>query len=60
MGNYRGNTYSRAHKDPNMDPDKSTDYWNFSFDEMGKHDLPSMISLALEESGQTWYYFYIY
>ncbi|XP_012542574.1 lipase 3 isoform X2 [Monomorium pharaonis] len=41
MGNFRGNTYSRAHI--SLSP-SSSKFWNFSFHEMGIYDLPAMIS----------------
>jgi len=50
LGNYRGNTYSRAHL--HFDPDTDLDYWQFSWDEMGKYDLPAMINLALDTTKQ--------
>ncbi|XP_018362953.1 PREDICTED: lipase 3-like [Trachymyrmex cornetzi] len=40
MGNFRGNTYSRAHV--SLSPSDSK-FWNFSFHEMGVYDLPAMI-----------------
>ena len=38
LGNARGNLYSRGHTHL-----KTTDsaYWAFSFDEMGKYDIPA-------------------
>ena len=41
MGNYRGNTYSKKHINPSID---KKDYWSFSWDEMGEHDLPTMLA----------------
>ncbi|GFT46195.1 gastric triacylglycerol lipase [Nephila pilipes] len=54
LGNIRGNTYSRRHVkySPN-----SKEFWEFSFDEMAKYDLPAMIDLALNISGQTQLYY---
>lgn len=40
LGNFRGNTYSRAHV--SLSPSDSK-FWNFSFHEMGIYDLPAMI-----------------
>jgi len=42
MGNSRGNVYSRKHSslDPDDDNDHST-FWDFSFFEMAKYDLPA-------------------
>ncbi|CAL1684024.1 unnamed protein product [Lasius platythorax] len=41
LGNFRGNTYSRAHI--SLSSTNST-FWNFSFNEMGIYDLPAMIT----------------
>ena len=49
MGNVRGNTYSTAHVKYNTNDSK---YWEFSWDEMAKYDLPAMINHALFISGQ--------
>ncbi|KAJ8922779.1 hypothetical protein NQ315_007814 [Exocentrus adspersus] len=40
LGNARGNTYSRAHVSIPMDKPK---FWNFSWHEMGTHDLPAVL-----------------
>jgi len=50
MGNVRGNKYSRWHIHlTNNDPK----FWDFSFDQMAEHDLPTMINLALRKTNQT-------
>lgn len=49
LGNYRGNTYSRGHC--TLDPDKDNEFWEFSWDENGKFDIPAMIDKILEETG---------
>ena len=49
LGNSRGNYYSRHHK--TLDPDKDQAFWDFSFAEMGKYDLPAIITKALAVSG---------
>merc|ERR1711962_33506 len=49
LGNYRGNTYSRRHE--HLDPEEY-DYWRFTWDEMGKYDLPAMINRTLDITGQ--------
>jgi len=49
LGNFRGNTYSRAHT--TLDPDTDESFWDFSWDEMGEYDLKAMIDLVLETSG---------
>ena len=43
LGNNRGNIYSRGHKTKNPDGD----YFDFSFWEFGKYDLPAMIDKVL-------------
>ena len=54
MGNVRGNTYSKAHVKYSTNSSK---YWEFSWDEMAKYDLPAMINHALLISGkQSLYY----
>jgi len=55
LGNYRGNTYSRGHTQPDLPPDL---YWDFSWDEMAREDLPAMLSYMLTVTGQE-NYFYI-
>lgn len=41
LGNFRGNTYSRAHKTFSTSDSR---FWNFSWHEMGIYDLPAEIS----------------
>jgi lysosomal acid lipase/cholesteryl ester hydrolase len=42
LGNVRGNGYSRQHLD--LDPDqKHGRYWQFTWDEFAKYDLPAMV-----------------
>ncbi|XP_026730926.1 lipase 1-like [Trichoplusia ni] len=50
MGNARGNTYSRKHVNPDFVSNLA--YWRFSWDEIGRLDLPAMIDHALKKSGQ--------
>jgi len=45
LGNFRGNHESREHV--NLDPDVDSDYWQFSWDEMAKYDLPAMLNHVL-------------
>ncbi|XP_063927616.1 lipase 3-like [Zophobas morio] len=40
MGNARGNTYSKAHVNLSVN---SAQFWNFSWHEMGIHDLPAAL-----------------
>jgi len=49
LGNYRGNTYSRGHISLNADTD--SEFWQFTWDEMAKYDLPTMMNYVLEETG---------
>jgi pimeloyl-ACP methyl ester carboxylesterase len=49
LGNVRGNTYSKAHK--NLSPSDSQ-FWAWSFDEMAEYDLPAMIQYVLNVTGQ--------
>jgi len=54
MGNFRGTTYSKTHVTLS---NKDHAYWQFSWDQMAKYDLPAMINKALEVSGaETLYY----
>lgn len=47
MGNARGNRYSKNHTKLSID---SQDYWDFTFHEMGKYDLPAVIDFILDKS----------
>lgn len=49
MGNARGNKYANRHTI--MDP-KDSDFWQFTWEEIGVFDLPSMIDYALNVTGQ--------
>ncbi|XP_015184619.1 PREDICTED: uncharacterized protein LOC107070697 [Polistes dominula] len=53
LGNFRGNTYSRAHK--SLSPNDAK-FWDFSWHEMGIYDLPAMISYItnLKQSNLTY------
>lgn len=52
MGNFRGNRYSRAHRDhDNMHPDRNVrQFWDFSFHEKGVYDVPATIDHILQET----------
>merc|ERR1712055_157185 len=52
LGNYRGNTYSRNHTFLNPDAWLNHHFWDFTWDEMDKFDLPTSIEKVLEETGQ--------
>ena len=47
LGNNRGNVYSRGHVSLSADDDEFFDY---SFYEMGKYDLPAMLDLIRSET----------
>ena len=51
LGNARGNYYSRAHVKYN--PDRDVEFWDFSWDDMARDDLPSMIYYILNVTQQT-------
>ncbi|XP_053614583.1 lipase member K-like [Plodia interpunctella] len=44
--NNRGNRYSRNHT--TLNPDKDSEFWNFSIDEMASLDMPAAIDYILE------------
>ena len=46
--NSRGNQYSISHKDIKT---TSAKFWDFSFSEMGRYDVPAIIAYVLEVSG---------
>mmetsp|Transcript_52417 Transcript_52417/g.87153 ORF Transcript_52417/g.87153 Transcript_52417/m.87153 type:complete len:402 (-) Transcript_52417:64-1269(-) len=48
LGNNRGNVYSKAHVTLNPD---SKEFWEFSWDEMAKYDLPAMLNFILNTTG---------
>ncbi|XP_032520501.2 lipase 3-like [Danaus plexippus] len=52
MGNARGTHFSRRHVRLNPDSRLNTDFWQFSWDEIGSKDLPAMIDFALAHTGQ--------
>ncbi|XP_050352135.1 lipase 1-like [Nymphalis io] len=53
--NLRGNVYSRKHI--RLDPDKDPEYWEFSFDEIGRFDLPAIIDYVLGITAQSKTYY---
>lgn len=48
--NVRGNRYSRSHSF--LEPNSATEFWNFSFEEMGNHDLPACVDYILGATGK--------
>ena len=49
LGNTRGGNFSLGHK--TLDPYRGKGYWDFSWAELGKYDLASMVDFIYEESG---------
>lgn len=49
MGNNRGTYYSLGHV--SYDHNKDREYWQFSWEEMGKYDLPAMIDSIIKVTG---------
>lgn len=54
MGNARGNRYSRNHThfDPDGDHENRKKFWDFSWHEIGVHDVPTIIDYILAETGK--------
>ncbi|CAB3373681.1 Hypothetical predicted protein [Cloeon dipterum] len=51
MGNSRGSTYSRNHT--TLNPDTDSEFWNFSWHEMGHFDITAEIDYVLEQTNNT-------
>jgi pimeloyl-ACP methyl ester carboxylesterase len=49
LGNSRGNKYSRNHRE--YQPEDK-EFWDFSFQEMGRYDVPANINFILKTTGQ--------
>ncbi|NWS19248.1 LICH hydrolase, partial [Pachyramphus minor] len=49
MGNSRGNTWSLKHRTLNP---RQKEFWKFSFDEMGKYDIPAELYFIMNKTGQ--------
>ncbi|XP_072288232.1 lysosomal acid lipase/cholesteryl ester hydrolase-like, partial [Pyxicephalus adspersus] len=54
IANSRGNKWSRKHK--TLSPDEK-EFWDFSFHEMAKFDLPAIINFILQKTGQEQVYY---
>uniref|UniRef100_A0A914WRI2 Lipase n=1 Tax=Plectus sambesii TaxID=2011161 RepID=A0A914WRI2_9BILA len=54
LGNMRGNTYSKAHTTLNT---SSHQFWEFTWDDMMRHDLDAMIDKVLAMTGQSALYY---
>lgn len=50
LANARGTEFSKNHKTLNSN---STPYWNFSYHEMAKYDLPAIVDHILEITNQS-------
>jgi len=52
LPNTRGNIFSWEHKDPEKNSKiTSSEYWNFSLDEIGKFDFPANIDFVRSKTG---------
>lgn len=51
MTNSRGNTFSRNHT--TLNPKHNKQFWNFTFAEMGRYDVPANIKYILDKTGKT-------
>uniref|UniRef100_A0A8C3QKN4 Partial AB-hydrolase lipase domain-containing protein n=1 Tax=Cyanoderma ruficeps TaxID=181631 RepID=A0A8C3QKN4_9PASS len=49
LGNSRGNTWSLKHK--TLKPCQK-EFWQFSFDEIGKYDIPAELNFIMNKTGQ--------
>lgn len=54
LGNNRGNKYSKSHV--SLSPDDPR-FWEFSWDEMAKYDLPAMIEYVIQKTGNEGIYY---
>ena len=50
LGNVRGNKYSSSHVKLDVNSDA---FWNFTFHEMSKYDMPAMLNYVLEYTNQS-------
>lgn len=50
LTNTRGNTFSRRHT--HLSPILNRAFWDFSFADMGRHDVPANIQYILEQTGK--------
>ncbi|XP_035703693.1 gastric triacylglycerol lipase isoform X2 [Folsomia candida] len=54
--NARGSIYSQGHIDPSFSPD-NVKYWDFSFHEMGIYDLPAIVEMVTDKTGNRAMYY---
>ena len=54
MANSRGTEYSQGHRKMYSNNNK---YWDFTFEDMAKHDVPAMINKikSITEEERVWY-----
>ena len=53
LANSRGTRYSHGHKhfnDKENNSEHKKAYWDFSWAEIGRHDMPAVINLVLKET----------
>jgi len=55
LSNSRGNTYSTKHEV--LDPKTNPSYWQFSWDQMAKYDVPAIVDFILDQTGNTQLYY---
>ncbi|KAF2356528.1 Alpha/beta hydrolase fold-1 [Trinorchestia longiramus] len=49
LGDFRGNTYSRNHT--TFNPDKDSQFWHFSLDEIANIDIPALVEDVRNKTG---------
>ncbi|CAK9298223.1 unnamed protein product [Gordionus sp. m RMFG-2023] len=54
LGDIRGNTYSRKHKTFTSEDDE---FWDWSFDEMARYDIPAFINFILKKTSREYLYY---
>uniref|UniRef100_T1KEU1 Lipase n=1 Tax=Tetranychus urticae TaxID=32264 RepID=T1KEU1_TETUR len=52
ISNSRGNGYSRNHT--TLNPDKDSEFWKFTIDELIAYDTPAVIDYVLNQTGFCW------
>merc|ERR1712228_220249 len=55
LGNYRGNHDSREHQ--SLDADRDNQFWQFSWDEMAKYDLPTELNFVMNQPNKEKIYY---
>lgn len=49
MNNSRGNRYSKNHV--HLEPENDRQFWDYSFEDMGKYDQPALFNFVIEKTG---------